>query len=126
MRPAILSVPSALVARMAYGSGVSRSLYFSTVLRSMAEVVAPESSRMRTRWRVSNLSSGETCPDINKAVGAFFCARASGGFGRSRVFRGPDLLLDLPETLVFLLRIAMPTEQWPLQSGRPQCHCFVF
>ena len=81
---------------------------------------------MRTRCRVSGLSSGETCPDINRAVGLSFCARAFGGLGRSHIFRGPDLLLGLLGTLVCLLRIALPTEQLPLQSGRPQCHRVVF
>ena len=63
INPAILSVPSALIARIAVGRGVSRSLNFSTVPLSIAEVVAPESNNIKALWRMSMLEGGPMSPD---------------------------------------------------------------
>ena len=93
MGPDAFGEPSALVAWMANGRGVCRSLYFSTVLRLIAETVAPESNRIRTWCFLSGDLSGDTCPVINRAVGFWGVARAAGVLGRSRFFKGPDVLL---------------------------------
>ena len=93
MGPDAFGDQSTLVVWMANGRGVCQSLYFSTVLQLMAETVALESNRIRTWCLLSGCLSGEISPDINRAVSFWGVARAAGVLGRSRFFRGPDVLL---------------------------------
>src|SRR5882762_8958967 len=96
---------------MANGRGVCQSLYFSMVLRLIAEIVAPESNRIRTRCFLSGFLSGEMCPEINRAVGFWGVVRAAGVLGRYRFFKGPDVLLPRLELIVGHFPTSLPTGQ---------------
>ena len=77
----------------------------------MAETVAPESNRIRTQCFLSDDLSGDICPVINRAVGFWGVARAAGVLGRSRFFKGPDVLLPRLVWNVGHFPTLMPTGQ---------------
>src|SRR5882757_3877972 len=103
---------------MGQGSLINGRLYFSTVFLSMAEVVAPESSKIKTCCNFSGRDTVDIDPAIEKAVGSGAFREASwiGGLGSARSFRVPKLLLDPQGRLTYPLGTANSREHLHLQS----------